>query len=114
MVSNGQEEAKAQAKKREAEQRERAGKVQIEKERSMEAARIVESPLFKEAFDELHDKYIDYWKRTGLEEKEGREDIYRAILNLESVKVHFIRIIEGGKIADFDLKNWENQKKQAG
>lgn len=118
MAKFGAEELAAQAKRlkaeREAAQRERANSVQKEKELAMEAKRITDSPLFKEAFDELHKKYIDYWKRTPLEAKETRENLYHAILNLESVKLHFVRIIEGGKVADLDLENWEKQKKQTG
>jgi len=63
------------------------------------AKRILEDPLFIEAFDAVKKDLMNSWSSSGSTELEARESIWLAIRLLDKIHGHLQSIIETGHMA---------------
>jgi hypothetical protein len=64
--------------------------------REEKAKRILQDPLFVEAFDVLRKDLMDRWEHSGSSELEARESIWLAMRLLDRIHGHVTSIIETG------------------
>jgi|TARA_R110000751_G_scaffold46759_1_gene104934 hypothetical protein len=67
--------------------------------REERAKRILEDPLFIEAFDAVKKDLMNSWSSSGSTELEARESIWLAIRLLDKIHGHLQSIIETGHMA---------------
>ena len=63
-----------------------------ERQEALEAARILESDVFKSVFDRLEARYVQAWKSSGDSLK--REDMWQAVRALESVRKEIFSMLQ--------------------
>jgi|TARA_B100000315_G_scaffold160086_1_gene148614 hypothetical protein len=68
----------------------------IDQERELRAKRLLDDPLFNEAFDTLRKDLMDRWNASGSTEVEARESIWLAMRLLDRVYGHVTSIVESG------------------
>ena len=71
--------------------------------RGEEAKRILNSPLFKEAFKALEASLIDDWKSTKADQKDVRENLYLMLDLLENFEQFFTIHVSNGNAAAAEL-----------
>ena len=64
------------------------------------ANRLLNDPLFNEAFDELRKDLMNRWDSSGSTELEARESIWLAMRLLDRIHAHISSIVETGRMAD--------------
>jgi|TARA_Y100001951_G_scaffold30330_1_gene23732 phosphomevalonate kinase len=64
------------------------------------ANRLLNDPLFNEAFDELRKDLMNRWNSSGSTELEARESIWLAMRLLDRIHAHISSIVETGRMAD--------------
>ena len=67
--------------------------------REEKAKRILQDPLFVEAFDVLRKDLMDRWEHSGSSELEARESIWLAMRLLDRIHGHLQSIVETGHMA---------------
>ena len=72
---------------------------QDEMNRGEQARRIVEDPLFAEAFAQIERECFDAWKGSGWKDADKREALYRQLKALGEVRTRLTAVMEGGKVA---------------
>jgi hypothetical protein len=70
-----------------------------EVQRSREAERILEDPMFREAFLALEERLVERWKTSKLQETALREETYRLFVALQEVRGYLTTLMETGKLA---------------
>ena len=70
----------------------------IDQERELRAKRLLDDPLFNEAFDTLRKDLMDRWNASGSTEVEARESIWLAMRLLDRVYGHVTSIVESGRM----------------
>ena len=68
--------------------------------REEKAQRLLNDPLFIEAFEILKKDLMDRWEHSGSAELEARESIWLAMRLLERIQGHLKSIIETGHMAE--------------
>ena len=63
-----------------------------ERQEALEAARILESDVFRSVFDKLEERYVQAWKSSGDAMK--REDMWQAVRALESVRKEIFSMLQ--------------------
>jgi len=67
-----------------------------EEEREVSAKRLLNDPLFAEAFTVLRQDLMDRWNQSGTSELEARESIWLAMRLLDKLYLHVQSIVETG------------------
>ena len=67
--------------------------------REDDAKRILEDPLFQDAFKELKEQMVAAWLNTAPKEVEQREYLHLSIKIADRLYSHFESILETGQIA---------------
>jgi hypothetical protein len=70
-----------------------------ELDRAEQARRIVEDPLFVEAFERLERECFEGWKSSGWKDTDKREALYRQMKALDDARTRLTAAMEGGKVA---------------
>ncbi len=68
--------------------------------RGQDAKRLVEDPLYKEAFEQTKEHLIDMLLQTKISEEVERDRIYITIKSLGLVDQHIKSVLETGKLAE--------------
>ena len=72
---------------------------QEEMERGEAARRVLDDPLFTEAFETIERECFEAWKGSGWKDADKREALYRQLKALGEVRTRLIAVMEGGKVA---------------
>ena len=68
-------------------------------------ARIaIENEAIKNAFESLNALYLDAWRRTHIDDTQGRERLFQAVNLIDKVRDHLAILISGGKLADVQIR----------
>ena len=67
-----------------------------EAEREVSSQRLLNDPLFAEAFTILRQDLMDRWNNSGTSELEARESIWLAMRLLDKLYLHVQSIVETG------------------
>ena len=68
-------------------------------QREQQANRLLNDPLYNEAFDLLAENIHNTWISTSIDEVEAREQAWLSLRLLERIRLHLTSIIETGKMA---------------
>ena len=68
-------------------------------QREQQANRLLNDPLYNEAFDLLAENIHNTWISTGIDEVEAREQAWLSLRLLERIRLHLTSIIETGEMA---------------
>ncbi len=71
-----------------------------EKQRGQDAERLVNDPLYKEAFVTTKELLIDMLLQTSISEEVERDRIYITIKSLDLIDQHIKSVLETGKLAE--------------
>jgi phosphate uptake regulator len=71
----------------------------VDDEREQRAKRLLDDPLFVEAFDTLEKELLLNWSRTSSSDVSQRESCWLATRLLERIKAHITSIVETGHMA---------------
>ena len=72
--------------------------------REEKAKRILQDPLYIEAFDIIKEDLMNRWNASGSIELEARESIWLAMRLLDKIQGHLKSIIETGHMAEIMSK----------
>ncbi len=68
-------------------------------QREQHANRLLNDPLYNEAFDLLAENIHNTWISTSIDEVEAREQAWLSLRLLERIRLHLTSIIETGEMA---------------
>jgi len=68
--------------------------------RGQDAERLINDPLYKEAFDTTKNLLIQLMLQTDISEETERDRIYMTIKSLELVEQHIKSVLETGQLAE--------------
>lgn len=68
-------------------------------QREQQANRLLNDPLYNEAFDLLAENIHNTWISTSIDEVEAREQAWLSLRLLERIRLHLTSIIETGEMA---------------
>ena len=71
-----------------------------QEEREREAKKLLDNPVFIEAFSKLEEELLDLWKMSGSTDIDQRESFWLAVRLLDRIKVHIQSIVETGHMAN--------------
>ena len=77
---------------------------QTQLQQGHEAETILNSEVFKLAFENLKSEYLNMWQESKELDSNLREKLYLAIKNLTTVEKHLRIIVEKGKITKSQLE----------
>jgi len=66
-------------------------------EREARAKRLLEDPIFTEAWDTLRQRFLDTWENSQPEDTSAREHAWLSLKNLAELKQHFESIVTTGE-----------------
>jgi hypothetical protein len=69
-------------------------------QRGQNARRLIDDPLYKEAFDTTKEHLIDLLLQTKISEEVERDRIYITIKSLDLVDQHIKSVLDTGKLAE--------------
>ena len=69
-------------------------------QRGQNAKRLIDDPLYKEAFDTTKEHLIDLLLQTKISEEVERDRIYITIKSLDLVDQHIKSVLDTGKLAE--------------
>ena len=84
------------------------GKKGEELRRADEAKRLLDNPLFKEAFITIRDELIKHLLNTRVAEEMERDRLYITIKALDLVEQHIQSVLETGKLAEKEQEEFIN------
>lgn len=70
------------------------------RDRAQDAQRLLEDPVFIEAFDEIEKSLIERWRSTGPEDFQTRDDVYHQIRGLAAFRNQLASFVLTGKLAE--------------
>ena len=76
--------------------------------RAEEAKRLLDNPLFKEAFTTIREELIRHLLNTRVAEEVERDRLYITIKALDLVKQHIQSVLETGKLAEKEQEEFIN------
>ena len=76
--------------------------------RAEEAKRLLDNPLFKEAFTTIREELIRHLLNTRVAEEVERDRLYITIKALDLVKQHIQSVLETGKLAESEKEKLIN------
>ena len=68
--------------------------------RGQDAERLINDPLYKEAFENTRDLLIQLMLQTDINQETERDRIYMTIKSLELVEQHIKSVLETGQLAE--------------
>jgi|TARA_Y100000034_G_scaffold130997_2_gene190769 hypothetical protein len=71
-------------------------------QRERAAKRILEDPVFQEAWEALRQEFLDSWENSQTQDTEARENLWLGLKILSRLKTHFESILTTG---EFKRKN---------
>jgi|TARA_B100000749_G_C18443954_1_gene473411 hypothetical protein len=71
----------------------------MNQQREEQAKRLLNEPLFVEAFTELEKNLKNTWEFSSVGDIEAREQVWLSLRLLERVRLHLTSIIETGEMA---------------
>jgi hypothetical protein len=71
----------------------------MNQQREEQAKRLLNEPLFVEAFEELEKNLKNTWEYSSVGDIEAREQVWLSLRLLEKVRLHLTSIIETGEMA---------------
>lgn len=86
-------------------------KLRKQMQRGMQARRIIDDPLFREAFETIEAEIDRGWKESEGADHEARHNAYLMHRLLRNLKSHFDRMILSGNHARRELLDIAHQKK---
>lgn len=79
-------------------------------DRGVEAERILNHPMVKEALEEMESNIVERWKNTGAEEDRQRYNAYLMYRLLNNFRDQFEQKIKTGKMAEKKLTQIKDRK----
>jgi hypothetical protein len=76
--------------------------------RADEAKRLLDNPLFKEAFITIREELIKHLLNTRVAEEMERDRLYITIKALDLVEQHIQSVLETGKLAEKEQEEFIN------
>ena len=76
--------------------------------RADDAKRLLDNPLFKEAFTTIREELIKHLLNTRVAEEMERDRLYITIKALDLVKQHIQSVLETGKLAEKEQEEFIN------
>jgi len=76
--------------------------------RADEAKRLLDNPLFKEAFKTIREELIKHLLNTRVAEELERDRLYITIKALDLVEQHIQSVLETGKLAESEQEKFIN------
>ena len=76
--------------------------------RADEAKRLLDNPLFKEAFTTIREELIKHLLNTRVAEEMERDRLYITIKALDLVEQHIQSVLETGKLAEKEQEEFIN------
>jgi len=76
--------------------------------RADEAKRLLDNPLFKEAFSTIREELIKHLLNTRVAEELERDRLYITIKALDLVQQHIQSVLETGKLAENEQEKFIN------
>jgi len=76
--------------------------------RADEAKRLLDNPLFKEAFTTIREELIKHLLNTRVNEELERDRLYITIKALDLVEQHIQSVLETGKLAENEQEKFIN------
>jgi len=76
--------------------------------RADEAKRLLDNPLFKEAFKTIREELIKHLLNTRVAEEVERDRLYITIKALDLVEQHIQSVLETGKLAEKEQEEFIN------
>jgi hypothetical protein len=76
--------------------------------RADEAKRLLDNPLFKEAFTTIREELIKHLLNTRVAEEVERDRLYITIKALDLVEQHIQSVLETGKLAEKEQEEFIN------
>ena len=76
--------------------------------RADEAKRLLDNPLFKEAFKTIREELIKHLLNTRVAEEVERDRLYITIKALDLVEQHIQSVFETGKLAEKEQEEFIN------
>lgn len=73
--------------------------------REIHAKRLLEDPLFMEAFDATKEQLITEWKHTEPFDMEKRESLYQSIHLIDRILTHISSVLETGQMSQIQSKH---------
>ena len=70
-----------------------------QEEREREAKKLLDNPVFIEAFSKLEEELLGLWKMSGSTDIDQRESFWLAVRLLDRIKVHIQSIVETGHMS---------------
>jgi len=70
------------------------------RDRAGDAQRLLEDPVFLEAFQEIEKSLIERWRATSPEDFTIRDDVYHQIRGLEAVRNQLSSFVLTGKLVE--------------
>jgi hypothetical protein len=68
--------------------------------REEHAKRILNDPLYNEAFDQLGENILNTWAHSSVNDVESREQCWLSLRLLERLRLHLTSIVETGEMAE--------------
>ena len=81
-------------------------KLRRQVERSAHAERLMKDDLLNEAFSEIENEYMEFWRETPVRDQDARERIFHAVNVIGKVKQHLIAVLNDGKVAKKELDDF--------
>jgi hypothetical protein len=75
-----------------------------EEQRGRSAREVIESPLFREAFDKLRAGIVDKWRACPVRDLEGQHELKLMDKLLADVEKYLKDIIDTGKMAEIQIE----------
>ena len=76
------------------------------KQREEQAKRLLNDPMYNEAFDTLGESIFNTWANTSVNDVESREQCWLSLRLLERLRLHLTSIVETGEMAE-KLKEYQ-------
>jgi|TARA_R100001443_G_scaffold95610_1_gene102116 hypothetical protein len=67
--------------------------------REEQAKRLLNDPLYNEAFDKLSESIYNTWVHSGVKDVESREQCWLSLRLLDRIRLHLTSIVETGEMA---------------
>jgi len=71
----------------------------IDKQREEQAKRLLNDPMYNEAFDSLGESIFNTWAQTSVNDVESREQCWLSLRLLERIRLHLTSIVDTGDMA---------------
>lgn len=88
-----------------------------EVERGHQAQLVLDSPVYRQAFDSMRQQLLDQWECSPARDTEGREKLWLAVGLLGKVQAHLQEAMQTGQMASMQLEQqrsrWQALKEAA-